>query len=100
MTQYITEHNQMINEGKITDPTCKQDIQTLAAIFGENGYCAKWDQMKQVCTGLSLSGKTMYPQCPKSEDTAYSTFWVHIFATPLGTCSYGKELVSPPQGNE
>ncbi len=96
VTQYIKERNQMINEGTITDPTCKQDIQTLSAIFGDNGYCAKWDQMKQVCIGLSMSGKTMYPQCPESEDTAYSTFWVHVFATPMGTCSYGKESVSPP----
>ena len=100
VVQYVKTHEQELQSGKIKNDACKQDVQALAAVFGDNGYCAKWDQMKKVCSGLSLGGKVIYKPCPASKDTAYSTFWVHIFATPMGTCSYGEESLSPPRGNE
>ncbi|NPA76424.1 MAG: hypothetical protein GXN93_01570 [Candidatus Diapherotrites archaeon] len=92
--EYAHDENTLIAKGKITDKACTMAIQGLLATFAEKGYCADWNTMRHACLAVSMNGKTMYPACPASKDTAYSTFWLHIFSEPVGTCAYGKESLA------
>ncbi len=92
---YVEEKNEAIQTGKVqSTKECNTDLLLLRSMYGGNGACGSWDRMKEACSSLSLKGKSWYKACPKSKYTAYSTFWVHIFAEPVGTCSAGEQRLT------